>query len=144
MNGPAAPAKPGERRDLTCPEAGCNGHLVLRASRFGPFYGCTRYPACRAAHGAHPDGRPLGIPADKATKDARIRAHAAFDPLWRVDGLRGRDKRRARGRAYRWLARQLGYDEAYQLHIGEASIDQCARVVEACEGVTREEVQRRP
>lgn len=134
----SAGAMPGERHDLTCPEEGCDGRLVLRASRFGPFYGCTRFPACKAAHGAHPDGRPLGVPADKPTKDARIRAHAAFDPLWRAEGLRGREKRRSRGRAYRWLADQLGLEN---VHISELSIDQCNRVVEVCDGVTFNQVQ---
>jgi DNA topoisomerase-1 len=32
--------------DEECPE--CHeGHLVLKASRFGPFMGCSRYPKCR-------------------------------------------------------------------------------------------------
>src|SRR2546430_12417941 len=38
----AMPAETGEE----CPE--CHeGQLVLKASRFGPFKGCSRYPACR-------------------------------------------------------------------------------------------------
>ena len=44
----------------------------IRNSRFGNFYGCSRYPVCQNTHGAHPDGTPLGKPANKATREARI------------------------------------------------------------------------
>jgi hypothetical protein len=30
-----------------CPEAGCGGTLRERNGRFGPFLGCSNYPACR-------------------------------------------------------------------------------------------------
>lgn len=30
-----------------CPESGCGGTLRERKSRFGPFLGCSNYPACR-------------------------------------------------------------------------------------------------
>ena len=90
--------------------------MVLRQSKHGPFYGCTGYPTCDATHGAHPDVKPLGIPADKPTKQARIRAHEAFDRLWK----RGR---RSRSQAYAWLreAMDLTEDEA---HIGRFDMAQ--------------------
>lgn len=102
--------------------------MVLRTSRFGLFYGCRSFPECRASHGAHPDGRPLGTPADAATKRARIRAHEAFDVLWKGGEMK-------RGAAYRWLAEQMGQDE---VHLGELDEDGCARVVEIVEGRTKE------
>ena len=37
--------QPGPTR--RCPEAGCNGRLVRRSGRYGPFLGCTNYPDCR-------------------------------------------------------------------------------------------------
>jgi ssDNA-binding Zn-finger/Zn-ribbon topoisomerase 1 len=91
--------------------------MSLKESRFGPFYGCNRFPQCRATHGAHPDGRPLGIPANKETKQARIRAHDAFDRLWKGG-------RMTRAQAYGWMQRamDLSKDEA---HIGRFSIEQC-------------------
>lgn len=109
---------------LICPD--CGAGMTRRESRFGPFYGCIRYPACQATHGAHPDGTPLGIPADAATKQARIRAHRAFDFLWN-----GPARRMTRDEAYRWLAEamHLPPDEA---HIGRFDSDQCARVVALC------------
>jgi hypothetical protein len=30
-----------------CPRSGCNGRLVQRSGRYGPFLGCTNYPRCR-------------------------------------------------------------------------------------------------
>ena len=49
----AMPAETGE----ACPE--CHeGQLVLKASRFGPFKGCSRYPACRYRQAVLPGGEP--------------------------------------------------------------------------------------
>lgn len=31
---------------IKCPEEGCEGEIVKRRSTRGPFYGCTKYPAC--------------------------------------------------------------------------------------------------
>src|SRR5579859_13739 len=41
--------------DEVCPE--CHeGHLVLKASRFGPFMGCSRYPKCKFRRAMTPNG----------------------------------------------------------------------------------------
>lgn len=117
---------PEETTGLACPE--CGAPLVLKPSRFGKFYGCSRWAEtqCPGSHGAHPDGRPLGIPADRATKEARIRAHDAFDELWK-----GAERRnRARTAAYRWLAQEMGLAE---VHIGALSIEECERVIRILE-----------
>jgi hypothetical protein len=124
-----------------CPD--CGADMVLRSTkRFtyrdgSPrlFYGCVNWPACRGTHGAHPDGRPLGIPANAETKAARIRAHAAFDPIWQ--NTKG-NKGVARRAAYDWLRRALGLEELP--HIGEMSIDGCRLVIRLCE----ERMQRFP
>lgn len=115
---------------LKCPE--CGGRMVLRESKYGPFYGCADYPDCRAAHGCHPDGRPLGKPANKETKQARIAAHEAFDKLWKPP--EGRMKRKD---AYRWMqaALDMTKDEA---HIGNFDKEQCAKLIEAVEKYLKE------
>lgn len=108
-----------------CPD--CGARMILRRSRYGPFYGCEGYPRCSGSHGAHEaTGEPLGIPASKETKKARIEAHGAFDALWKGDGAPMR-----RGQAYRWLAEQMGLEE---VHIGALDMEQCAEVVELAEG----------
>lgn len=107
-------------RTLPCP---CGATMRLKPSRYGLFYGCARWPACEYTHGAHADGTPLGTPADKATRAARIRAHAAFDQLWKPD-------RRARPYAYAWLRLTLGMTPE-DTHIGKFDIHTCARVIAA-------------
>jgi len=103
-----------------CPD--CGQDMILKKSKYGPFYGCAKFPSCRAAHGAHSDGRPLGIPANKATKRARIAAHKTFDMLWDGDNpLMGRKD------AYRWMqnAMDLSKEDA---HIGRFSEEQCEQL----------------
>lgn len=110
-----------EESALLCAE--CGSPMVLRHSRFGPFFGCTSFPDCRGTHGAHPDGRPLGIPADRQTKKMRIEAHEAFDGLWQDRGW-------SRGRGYHWLQKvlRLGRDDC---HIGRFDVRMCKRVIAA-------------
>jgi DNA topoisomerase-1 len=56
MLGAAAQAMPAETGE-ECPE--CHqGQLVLKASRYGPFKGCSRYPACRYRQAVLPNGAP--------------------------------------------------------------------------------------
>lgn len=128
---------------LICPE--CGGEMVLRKSiRFDkPFYGCIHFPLCRATHGAHPDGRPLGKPADAATKRMRIAAHAALDPLWgrNEEGLHPQIQKRHRRAVYAWLAVQLGISNiGEELHIGLFDSPRCQQVIDACQNVTRQQI----
>ena len=107
--------------------------MNLRGSRYGPFYGCEKYPACTGSHKAHKDGSPMGIPANAETKQARIKAHDAFDRLW-FDKA-GREK------AYFWLANKLDQTED-ECHIGRFDIATCQKVVDACKGVRRSDVEK--
>lgn len=108
---------------MDCPY--CGGKMIRRNSRYGLFYGCSAYPKCGATVGCHPNGKPLGAPADRELKDARMAAHAAFDKLWQ-----GKISP-ARSAAYLWLAEQLGipYEDT---HIAMFDVATCKRVVEAC------------
>ena len=89
-----------------------------------PFYGCSNFPKCRATHGAHPDGAPLGTPGDKPTKEARIEAHNALEMVSNKYGW-------SRNQAYTWLRGVLGITRD-QCHMGKFSAEQCRRVVAAC------------
>lgn len=106
----------------------CGAPMVLRVAKRGSligtkFYGCSRYPYCDGTHSAHQStGEPLGVPANKATKRARIDAHAAFDQLHQTRG------RMSRKQAYAWLAARL-HLTADECHIGRFTIAQCQRVV---------------
>ena len=109
--------------ELECPD--CGATMRLRHSRYGLFYGCDRFPECRATHGAHPDGRPLGIPANAETKRWRMEAHDAFDQLWGPG-------RMTRNEAYAWLGEQMGLSRD-DCHIGRFDTEQCRAAIEICE-----------
>jgi ssDNA-binding Zn-finger/Zn-ribbon topoisomerase 1 len=114
--------------DIKCPE--CGAPMVLKKTRKylhrdgtpRLFYACCRYPKCRATHGAHPDGRPLGFPANAETKQARIKAHELFDQLWE-DGKMNRHE------AYAWLAEKMN---AAEVHIGNMDKTECETVIKIC------------
>jgi ssDNA-binding Zn-finger/Zn-ribbon topoisomerase 1 len=113
--------------DLKCPD--CGTVMTYRAtSPYGrPWYACPRYPACNGAHGAHPDGTPLGVPADKTTRAARVRAHEMFDRLWK--NAPSNRKKRKRVKWYAMLREHMQLTRE-QCHIGSMTREQCA-IVEA-------------
>jgi ssDNA-binding Zn-finger/Zn-ribbon topoisomerase 1 len=107
------------QRRVICGE--CRAPMRLKDSRFGKFWGCTQYPDCIGTHGAHPDGSPLGIPADAATKVARVEAHKAFDTLWQGGHM-------TRKAAYAWLCSAMKMDRR-AAHISKFSSADCAKLV---------------
>jgi hypothetical protein len=88
---------------------------------------------CGAYCGCHPGtDRALGAPAGKDTREARQRAHAAFDPIWRgLVGRLGTKANAARSICYRALARRLGMP-AEACHIGMMTYVDAIRVVDLC------------
>lgn len=113
---------------IACPE--CGAEMVLRETTkyFYPngdprkFYGCSRWPECNSTHGAHPDGKPLGVPANKETKEARIAAHAAFDGHWQELGLQ-------RNEGYRLLRDIMGMSKE-EAHIANFDKEQCQQLID--------------
>lgn len=88
---------------------------------------------CGAYTGCH-DGteKPKGRPAAKATRAARIEAHAAFDRLWKAKMEReGCSQKIARGAGYLWLVNELDIDARYA-HIGMMDQKTAMRVVALC------------
>ena len=87
-----------------------------------------RYWLCRrdkAWVGVHVGtDKPLGRLADKELRQAKERAHAVFDPLWKSGGM----SRRA---AYRWMRDALGIENR-EAHIGKFDIARCEALVAAC------------
>jgi len=94
------------------------------------FWGCLNYPRCRGTHGAHPDGTPFGVPANKETKIARTQAHNAFDRYWCTKGW-------TRGEAYKWLEQAMGLEKG-QAHIGGFNAEQCTKLVSIVEELEKE------
>lgn len=91
------------------------------------FYLCR---PCDAYCGTHPDGRPMGFPADRQLRKARNYVHALFDPLWEkvAEAYDGEDNRKLRGvarsRAYRWLAERLAIEPA-ACHVTMFDLERC-------------------
>jgi len=63
------------------------------------FYRCYRFPECDGTHGAHPNGAPLGKPANKETRALRREVHAELDKRFPWKSKTGRIKTGA------WLRR---------------------------------------
>lgn len=81
-----------------------------------------RCKTCEAHVGTHRNGSPLGNPANKEARAARMKAHAAFDKLWKNGKME-------RTEAYRRLARELG-KEVEKTHIGWMYEEEANLVVE--------------
>jgi zinc-finger-containing domain len=119
--------------DVICAE--CGSVMILRStSKFKyrngqprKFYGCSRWPKCNGVHGAHPDGRPFGLPADKPTKAARHAAHVALEELAAELFPRVQGNRRT-SRLYGWLSRRMGIPSE-ECHIGRFDQARCAEVI---------------
>lgn len=101
----------------------CGAPMQLSRGGYGPFWSCTRWPRCAGTHGAHSDGRPLGIPASAVTRRARIQAHAAFDQLWC-----GTPRMMKRQAAYRWMQQAMQLSES-DAHMGSFTVEQCDRLI---------------
>jgi len=116
---------------MKCPEC-FNGTLVLKHSKWGMFYGCNRFPSCTATHSCHQEtGKPMGIPADKETKSWRMKAHEAFDEVWKK-------KLNKRQLAYLWLRTAMGMSRE-DCHIGRFDITFCKKVIEICKDIEDEQ-----
>lgn len=100
---------------------------------YGPMWVCV---PCAAWVGCHRGTeKPLGGLATAELRALKIKAHAAFDPLWEGKMRRDKcDKRTARTAGYRWLAGKLGIDVKL-CHIGYMNEAECKRVIEICEAV---------
>ena len=88
------------------------------------FYLCE---PCGAYVGTHRGTKaPLGRLADQELRQWKMKAHAAFDPLWQVSSsLRSR----RRSSCYKRLAKAMNIN-AQECHIGLFDVDQCKQVVE--------------
>ena len=108
---------------------------VYRRSYGGHVWLCR---PCGAWVGCHKNSKrhiPLGRLANAELRQAKIDAHAAFDPLWKAVAQRdGINPCHARNRGYGWLAKEMGLDRQ-EAHIGKFDADQCRRVVVLCGAV---------
>jgi hypothetical protein len=106
---------------MVCPEPKCEG--ILRRTYIEAYKRwtyCCDVKGCNGGIGCHPDGRPLGIPADSRTRRMRSKAHEVFDKLWKQDGM-------TRATAYKFGRAVMGLDK--DLHIAELDFAQCKKLI---------------
>ena len=115
--------------NVPCPYCGKEAKLVFgstiyphRKDLFGKrFYLCQ---PCDAYVGCHPDtAKPLGRLANAQLRKEKMKAHAAFDPLWRRGDM-------TRTEAYKWLAEELKI-APQNCHIGMFDVGMCKAAVSA-------------
>jgi len=86
-----------------------------------------RCEPCGAYVGCHKGtDKPLGRLANKELRDAKIKAHSLFDPLWK-------EKKMSRTYAYKWLSERLNID-TNKCHIGMFDVEMCNKVIEILSG----------
>lgn len=115
-----------------------NAHLIEDSTQiygkdYGPMWVCE---FCGAHVGCHPGtNKALGRLANKELRQLKMAAHKAFDTLWhwkiKHEGCR---RKSARGKAYAWLAKELGVPTE-ECHIGYFTPDQCRLVIEICQPI---------
>lgn len=113
-----------------CPH--CQQPAVLRRpdERFPHRWECV---SCDARVGCHPKStRPLGTLANAELRNVRMRAHKAFDALWkRKMRIEQCTQGAARSAGYRWLATQMDMTKQ-TCHIAMFDKAQCERAIAIC------------
>lgn len=110
---------------MHCPYCGKRAILTDSKEVYGRSYGMIYLcRPCNAYVGVHPGTHnPLGTLANAELRQARQRAHAAFDPIWRNGGL-------TRKQAYTWMAQTLGITKE-KAHIAKFTVKQCNDLTQA-------------
>lgn len=87
------------------------------------FYRCK---PCGAHVGCHAKtGKPFGRLAKADLRAAKMKAHAAFDPLWKFKFYESRKA------AYAWLAEKMEISKA-ECHIGMFDLGSCLKAENIC------------
>lgn len=120
-----------KKRKIRCPYCGANASLRPvsavygdKALKEGYVYVCDRYPVCNAYVAAHQKTlEPMGTLANGDLRNKRIKAHKAFDWLWK-SGLM------TKWQAYKWMQGKMGLspDQAHIAKFGEYRCDQLIAV----------------
>ena len=122
------------KRKITCPY--CGAPAVLRDASFvygekalvEKLYVCSRYPECDSYVGVFRNSDiPKGSLADSELRNKRIRAHRAFDEIWKSGIM-------TRGQTYQWMQYKFSLSKQ-QAHIGYFSDYMCEELMKACQEV---------
>lgn len=118
-----------KREKLDCPE--CDGKLLLRGSKYGLFWGCNNFPDCKVIHGAHPNGKPLGVPARQEVRNLRHKAHKELEKYfgkWKKISSEQKEK------MYNWIKKHCEKN-----HIAEMGSDDISNLFDELERLNKGE-----
>ena len=122
-----------KKNTVRCPYCGAEAKLRpatvvygdATLNKNGYVYVCDRYPSCDAYVAAHAESKlPMGTLANGELRNKRIRAHHAFDQLWKSGRMTKKE-------AYRWLQMQFGLP-GENAHIGMFGEYMCDRLIREC------------
>ena len=114
--------------DVICDYCKNPAELVDSKEIYGRSYGMAWLcRSCDAWVGCHKNSKkqhaPLGRLANAELRKWKIRAHAAFDPLWKSGEMK-------RAQAYKIMAEILNIP-TNKAHIGMLDVGQCKKLVDA-------------
>lgn len=119
---------------MKCPYCGNKARFVSNERVYGKRYGFSHMiwycKDCDAYVGVHNNDprKPKGTMAKQSLRVMRIRAHEAFDKIWK-EGFLTRDE------AYKFLADKL---ELREVHIGMSNEFQCKKIIDISRDYIRE------
>ena len=121
-----------KKKSIKCPYCSCSAVLRDASFVYGGkaieryVYVCSRYPACNSYVGVHENTLlPKGTLANGDLRNKRIRAHKAFDSIWKIGIMN-------KAEAYRWMQYRFGLT-SQQAHIGFFSEYMCEQLIQECE-----------
>lgn len=109
-----------EKSKLQCPEHDIK--LRPQKTKWGVRYCCPAVGCSVVCW-----DNTTSTPADYETRQARHRAHAALDLLWKIGGI-------SKGKLYKRISEFMGLSRK-NTHIGYFDIRQCERVIAFCEKI---------
>jgi hypothetical protein len=118
----------GTMKTVQCPYCGRDAELVSDKEVYERSYGRRVWLCrpCNAYVGCHQGtNEALGTLANQELREARMKAHMAFDKWWKEDKV-------PRTATYAYLAGALGI-RIKECHIGMFDLETCQQVADICE-----------
>lgn len=127
-----------------CPYCLKHADFVDSAIVYQRSYGMIYYCGdCRAWVNTHHGGdQSMGTLAKATLRDLRHKCHLKFEPLCIAKVNAGAKKKSAKAAGYNWLAKILNIDPV-TCHVGYFNIEQCKKVIEACDQVYADMAKKR-
>lgn len=122
-------------RNMKCPSCSNTMKFITEGDKY--FYVCVNFPSkCDVSHGAYPDGRPFGKPADAVTRKLRALCHRKMDELFHA--YRGPlGPKTIQSYLYTYITDKMGVSE---LHFGLMNDQACKKALGLFEATNIESI----